>query len=74
MLGAARLVGVLMTGMGDDGAAAMTRLRAEGGHTIAESEDSAVVWGMPGALVKAGGAGIVLPLDAIAPHLLGWAA
>ena len=68
VLGAARLVGVLMTGMGDDGAAAMTRLRAEGGHTIAESEDSAVVWGMPGALVKAGGAGIVLPLDAIAPH------
>jgi len=61
-----RLVGVLMTGMGDDGARAMTALRAAGGRTIAESEDSAVVWGMPGELVKAGGADVVAPVDAIA--------
>ena len=73
-LGAARLVGVLMTGMGNDGAAAMTRLRAEGGRTIAESEETAVVWGMPGELVRAGGAEAVLPLDAIARRLLEWAA
>jgi len=65
-----QLVGVLMTGMGYDGAPAMTRLHQQGGQTIAESEDTAVVWGMPGELVKAGGAGAVLPLPKIAEHLL----
>ena len=65
-----RLMGVLMTGMGNDGAAAMTRLRAAGGRTIAESEESAVVWGMPGELVRAGGAEFVLPLHRIAAKLL----
>ncbi len=53
---APQLVGVMLTGMGYDGAKAMTELRAAGGRTIAEAEDSAVVWGMPGELVKAGGA------------------
>ena len=71
-LGAARLIGVLMTGMGNDGAASMTRLRDSGGRTIAESENSAVVWGMPGELVRAGGADFILNLDAIAPLLIGW--
>ncbi len=61
-----RLVGVLMTGMGNDGARSMTALRAAGGRTIAESEDTAVVWGMPGELVKADGADVVAPLEAIA--------
>ncbi|TWB12238.1 two-component system chemotaxis response regulator CheB [Nitrospirillum amazonense] len=65
-----RLVGVLMTGMGYDGAAAMTRLRNDGGRTIAESEESAVVWGMPGELVKAGGADVVAPLEEISGHLM----
>jgi len=65
-----RLVGVLMTGMGNDGARAMTALRAAGGRTIAESEDTAVVWGMPGELVKAGGADVVAPLHAIADRIL----
>jgi two-component system chemotaxis response regulator CheB len=63
------LVGVLMTGMGADGARAMTELRAQGGQTIAESADTAVVWGMPGALVAADGASIVAPLDRIASAL-----
>ncbi len=70
----ARLIGVLMTGMGNDGAAAMTRLRAEGGRTIAEAEATAVVWGMPAELVRAGGAGAVLPLEAIAATLAEWTA
>ncbi|WP_040846058.1 CheB methylesterase domain-containing protein, partial [Nitrospirillum viridazoti] len=65
-----RLVGVLMTGMGYDGAAAMTRLRNDGGRTIAESEESAVVWGMPGELVKAGGADVVAPLEEISGRLV----
>jgi two-component system chemotaxis response regulator CheB len=65
----AALIGVLMTGMGNDGAAAMSRLRAEGGWTLAESEESAVVWGMPGELVRAGGASEIAPLDDLARHL-----
>ena len=69
-VGAANLVGVLLTGMGNDGAAAMTRLREGGGRTIAEAEETAVVWGMPGELVRAGGAEAVLPLDRVAGGLL----
>ena len=68
------LIGVLMTGMGNDGAAAMARLRAAGGRTIAEAEATAVVWGMPAELVRAGGAGAVLPLEAIAATLADWTA
>jgi len=62
-------IGILMTGMGNDGADAMTRLHALGGRTIAESEETAVVWGMPGELAKAGGADWVLPLPRIAEQL-----
>jgi len=65
-----RIVGVLMTGMGNDGAAAMARLRAAGGRTIAEAESTAVVWGMPGELVKAGGADYVEPLERIGQRLV----
>jgi two-component system chemotaxis response regulator CheB len=64
-----QLIGVLMTGMGNDGAEAMTQLKANGGRTIAESDETAVVWGMPGELVKAGGADWILPLGGIAPQL-----
>jgi two-component system chemotaxis response regulator CheB len=69
-LPAERLIGVLMTGMGNDGARTMAALRAAGGRTIAESEETAVVWGMPGELVKAGGADHVLPVEAIAGRIL----
>ena len=68
-LPAAQLIGVLMTGMGNDGAAAMASLRANGGTTIAEAEETAVVWGMPGELVRAGGADYILPLPQIAARL-----
>ncbi len=67
---ATQLIGVLMTGMGNDGAEAMTRLRANGGRTIAEAESTAVVWGMPGELVKKGGAEFVQPLDDIAAAII----
>jgi two-component system chemotaxis response regulator CheB len=67
---AARLIGVLMTGMGRDGADAMTRLRKDGGRTIAEAESTAVVWGMPGELVKNGGAELVCPLEEIAAAII----
>jgi two-component system chemotaxis response regulator CheB len=65
----AQLIGVLMTGMGNDGAGAMTRLRALGGRTIAEAEDTAIVWGMPGELARADGADWILPVHRIAETL-----
>jgi two-component system chemotaxis response regulator CheB len=68
-LPAEQIVGVLMTGMGDDGVEAMTRLHAQGGRTIAEAEETAVVWGMPGELVRANGADAVVPLPQIAQRL-----
>jgi two-component system chemotaxis response regulator CheB len=67
---APQLIGVLMTGMGNDGAEAMKRLRQGGGHTIAEAESTAIVWGMPGELVKNGGAELVRPLEDIAAAII----
>jgi two-component system chemotaxis response regulator CheB len=67
-----RLIGVLLTGMGDDGAAEMTRLRGLGGRTIAESEATAVVFGMPGDLVRRDGADLVLPVDRIGRQITAW--
>ena len=64
-----QLIGVLMTGMGNDGAEAMALIHAGGGKTIAEAEETAVVWGMPGELVKANGANLVVPLHDIASEL-----
>lgn len=64
-----KLVGVLLTGMGSDGAAAMGQLHEQGGRTIAEAQETAVVWGMPGELVAAGRADWVVPLPAIADCL-----
>ena len=67
-----RLMGVQLTGMGYDGAAAMASLHQKGGHTIAESEDSAVVFGMPKELIARGGATIVLPASKVAGQILRW--
>jgi two-component system, chemotaxis family, protein-glutamate methylesterase/glutaminase len=66
----AQLIGVLMTGMGRDGADAMTRLHERGGWTIAEAESTAVVWGMPGELVKNGGAQFVRPVEDIVAAII----
>lgn len=70
VLPSTRLAGVLLTGMGDDGARAMAALRADGGWTLAESERSAVVWGMPGELVKRGGASVVADVSDAAARLV----
>lgn len=67
-----QIVAVLMTGMGRDGADAMQQVHARGGRTIAESEASAVVWGMPGELVKMGGASLVRPVEEIAAAVVEW--
>ncbi|HET6576870.1 MAG TPA: chemotaxis-specific protein-glutamate methyltransferase CheB [Gemmatimonadales bacterium] len=66
-----KVLGVLLTGMGEDGAEGMVTIRAGGGLTIAESESSCVVYGMPRAAVQRGGAGWVLPLPEIAELLAG---
>ena len=52
-------IGVLMTGIGDDGADQMVAIRQAGGHTIAESQQTAVVWGMPREAIERGGACVV---------------
>ncbi|MBK1734678.1 chemotaxis response regulator protein-glutamate methylesterase [Halorhodospira abdelmalekii] len=66
----AEAIGVLLTGMGTDGADGMGRMHAAGALTIAQDEASSVVWGMPGAAVKAGAAARILPLDRIAGAIL----
>jgi len=70
---ARQLIGVMLTGMGNDGSRAMSRMRQQGGRTIAESEATAVVFGMPNELINAGGATTVLPCHDIAKQLRGWA-
>jgi two-component system chemotaxis response regulator CheB len=72
VLPAASIVGVLLTGMGNDGATAMTTLRKGGGRTIAEAEETAVVFGMPAELIRNGGAELVLPSHAVARQLIAW--
>jgi two-component system chemotaxis response regulator CheB len=67
-----KLVGVMLTGMGNDGASAMARLHAAGGKTIAESEDTAIVFGMPAELIERRAASVVLPCTGIAAQLRLW--
>ena len=65
----ARITAVMLTGMGTDGAESFTEIKQRGGYTIAESEESAVVFGMPRELIERRGASIVLPADKIADQL-----
>ncbi len=64
-----RCVGVVLTGMGDDGVEGARAIREAGGIVIAESQETAIVNGMPGAVVRAGVASEVLPLPAIGDYL-----
>lgn len=66
------LIAVLLTGMGNDGARSMAELHRRGARTIAESEESTVVFGMPRELIELGGATEILSIDAIAGRLLDW--
>jgi len=59
-------VGVLLTGMGDDGAEGMKEMREAGAHTLVQDEKTSVVWGMPGAAVGMGAACEIVPLPEIA--------
>lgn len=61
---------VLLTGMGSDGAEGMLKLRNLGWMTVAQDQETSVVWGMPGVAVKLGAATHILPIDAIAPAVI----
>jgi two-component system chemotaxis response regulator CheB len=65
-----RTVGVLLTGMGSDGADAMVAIRKAGGITIAEAESTAVVFGMPREAIERGGAEIIAPSYNIAQEIV----
>ena len=64
-----RVVGVILTGMGDDGTEGAKAIRSAGGIVLAESAETAVVNGMPGSAVRAGAVNDVLPLQALADRL-----
>jgi two-component system chemotaxis response regulator CheB len=68
-----RITAVLLTGMGYDGSDAFAEIKRRGGRTIAESEDSAVVYGMPAELVAKGGASLILAAEKVAAQLSTWA-
>ena len=63
-------IGVIMTGMGDDGARGMLEMKEAGAHTIAQDEDSCIVFGMPNEAIKHGGVHKVAPLSGIAPEIM----
>jgi two-component system, chemotaxis family, protein-glutamate methylesterase/glutaminase len=63
-------IGVLMTGMGEDGAEGLGAIKAAGGMTIAQSEETCVVSGMPRAAILKGYANKVLPLDSMGSYLV----
>lgn len=63
-------IAAILTGMGQDGLRGAEILKAQGASIVAQDEASSVVWGMPGAVVNAGLADCVLPLDQVVPEIL----
>lgn len=66
------ILAVMLTGMGNDGAEAFSVIKKKGGRTIAESEESCVVFGMPAELIKRGGASVTLHAEKIALQICAW--
>jgi two-component system chemotaxis response regulator CheB len=66
----ANALGVIMTGMGDDGAAGLLEMRQAGARTLAQDEASCVVYGMPKEAVKRGGVERTVPLERIGAEIL----
>ncbi|TYZ51932.1 chemotaxis response regulator protein-glutamate methylesterase, partial [Ralstonia solanacearum] len=66
----ANAIGVILTGMGKDGAAGMLEMRNAGAYNVAQDEASCVVYGMPKEAVAHGGVHDILPLHQIGPHVL----
>lgn len=67
-----KAVGVLMTGMGDDGAQGLLEMKESGAFTMAQDEATCVVFGMPREAIARGATDLVLPLKQIAPQALDW--
>jgi two-component system chemotaxis response regulator CheB len=65
-------IGVMLTGMGEDGAKGLLQMRQAGAHTVAQDEQSSAVYGMPRAAALAGAAERVKPLDEIGELLQRW--
>lgn len=63
-------LGVVLTGMGQDGAAGAKVIADHGGSIIAQDQETSVVWGMPGATAKIGACSAILPLDKIGPKVI----
>jgi len=68
----AAAIGVILTGMGNDGCAGLATLRRAGGRIIAQDEMTSVVFGMPAAAIAAGLAHVTLPIERIAARLVAW--
>lgn len=68
-----RIIAVMLTGMGYDGSDAFAEIKKRGGKTIAESEETAVVFGMPRELIEKDGATVILPAQEIARQIIKWA-
>lgn len=66
-------VGVILTGMGDDGARGLLNMKQAGAHTIAQDEESCVVFGMPKEAINHGGVEVVLPLTRITQQMIQFA-
>lgn len=65
-----RLVGVLLTGMGNDGVEGLRSIKENGGKTLVQNEETSIVFGMPRAAIEAGVADLVLPLNEIYPTIM----
>lgn len=68
----ARAMGIVLTGMGNDGAEGLRVLREAGVHTVAESPETAIIYGMPRAALESGAAEREVPLDGMAREIVGW--
>lgn len=68
----ARGMGVILTGMGEDGVDGLARIERAGGVTIAQDEETSVVFGMPRVAIERGAASEILPLDTIAERMVYW--
>jgi two-component system chemotaxis response regulator CheB len=65
-------IGIIMTGMGDDGAAGMLEMHQAGGYSLAQDEDSCVVFGMPKEAIARGGVDEIVPLQELSRRLFIW--
>ncbi|WP_151060202.1 CheB methylesterase domain-containing protein [Borreliella turdi] len=70
MYAGSNAIGVILTGMGDDGAICMLEMKQNGAYTIAQDQETSVVFGMPMEAIKIGAVDKILPLSKIADHVL----